>query len=47
MLSEVSQRKTNTIRFHLGNLKKKKKNKNQVNEYNKTETNLLIQKTAG
>ena len=46
MLSEVSQRKTNTIRFHLGNLKKKKK-KNQVNEYNKTETNLLIQKTAG
>ena len=45
MLSEVSQRKTNTIRFHLGNLIKKKKN--QVNEYNKTETNLLIQKTAG
>lgn len=44
MLREVKQRKTNTIRFHLGNQKKKKK---QVNEYNKTETNLLIQKTAG
>ena len=38
MLSEISQRKTNTVRFHLYvELKKRKK---QMNKYNKTEIHL-------
>ena len=40
MLSEISQRKTNTVHFtYIWNLK------NKTNEYNKTETDSQIQTT--
>ena len=41
ILSEISQRKTNTVYFHLYVDSKK----NKMNKYNKTETNSLICKT--
>ena len=39
MLSEINQRKTNTVCYHMCNLK------NKINEYNKTETDSQIQRS--
>ena len=39
MLSEINQRKTNTVCYHMCNLK------NKINKYNKTETDSQIQRS--